>query len=620
MKISQTSRNRRERRTIEKPSTNQVKDVWDIAPVGLAILDRKGNILQTNRNFRLFSTRDLNPYFRPTLKRLLRKAEKTGRNIVKMELTGRRGLYSTRPDQWSISLFRRRHPRGTPGNAILMVENISERKQLQHKVRQVFETLPNIIVVSEKSRKIIRVSSRAEQLFGYAEAELLGKRIEAVIPQQKQRSYLQRGSTRLSQPLKPLAETSYITVGVHKDGYDIPIEVWVNSVQTSDGLQIVASIIDLSSLRKAEMQIKEGQERFRVMADAMPIIVFLTGAERGCTYVNKEGLGFFGLPLEKMLEFGWAEVVHPEDRQKCLDEHREIFESRKTGTVEFRARRLDGEYRWLLTAVRPMIDTNQKFIGYIMTSIDNTDTKSEQINTHKSQMDLMHARRVSAVGELASSLAHELNQPLSAILSNAQAALRYLRAKPIDLQNVGEILNDIVADDKRAGMIIRRLRSLVKKQEMEIIALNINDLVEEVVALLHGKSLECETRIQVNLSPNLPAVRGDSIQLQQVLLNIMVNGFEAMSETPIDSRLLVVETRQTGIAEVEIMITDAGAGIPENRLEQMFHPFFTTKKEGLGMGLSIARTIIEAHKGSLWVENCLPGGAKFHIALPTSDA
>ena len=270
----------------------------------------------------------------------------------------------------------------------------------------------------------------------------------------------------------------------------------------------------------------------------------------------------------------------------------------------------------MLTTARPMFDAGRKFIGYIGTSIDISNSKNDQMEIYKSHMELAHARRVSSIGELASSLAHELNQPLSAILSNAQAAIRYLRAKPQDIEEVAAILGDIVADDKRAGMIIRRLRSFVKKKELEMEILDINNVVREVVALLHGKAMEREVRVVMDLGLNLPVISCDVIQLQQVLLNLMINGFDAMDKTPVDARLLVIQTRLTYSHEVELIVMDAGrSDSPEGRIEHIFQPFFTTKKEGLGMGLSIARTIVEAHRGRLWAENNPQGGGVFHMTL-----
>ena len=288
------------------------EDVWNITPVGLALLDRKGRIVKTNRTFRKFSPDTINPYFQSTLATLLQKARKSGRNIINREINGRRGLHSARPDHWLISLYLRRVSTNVSSAALLMVEDISERKRLQNKVLQVVDSLPNIMVVSDGRGKIIKVSAQAERLFGYTEKELLGKPVELLIPRRKR-------AASSAPPLDAAVDTGFQMVGLHRNGFKIPIEVWINPIQNPKGMQLVTSIKDLTPLRDAEARTKEGWDRFRVMADAMPVIVFMTGADQRCTYANKEGLDFFGVSLDRLLGSGWADAIHPDDRRKCVE-------------------------------------------------------------------------------------------------------------------------------------------------------------------------------------------------------------------------------------------------------------------------------------------------------------
>jgi signal transduction histidine kinase len=243
--------------------------------------------------------------------------------------------------------------------------------------------------------------------------------------------------------------------------------------------------------------------------------------------------------------------------------------------------------------------------------------KQGELEAQRLRQDLTHIGRVSAMGELTASLAHELNQPLTAILSNAQAAQRLLAAEPVDLAEIREILNDIVADDKRAGEVIHRLRALIKKGDLEYVTLDLNQVVREVAWLVRSDVALRNVSMSLELAPHLPRVRGDRVQLQQVVLNLVLNGLEAMREPGVGERTLVIRTARTD-AEVEVAVQDSGIGIDEQDVDHMFRPLYTTKPEGLGMGLAIARTIVDAHRGRLRATNNAHGGATFSFTVPVT--
>jgi signal transduction histidine kinase len=248
--------------------------------------------------------------------------------------------------------------------------------------------------------------------------------------------------------------------------------------------------------------------------------------------------------------------------------------------------------------------------------------KQGELEAQRLRQDLAHIGRVSAMGELAASLAHELNQPLTAILSNAQAAQRFLAAEVVDLEQMREILSDIVADDKRAGDVIRRLRVLFKKTDPEQASLNLNGVVGEVARLVRNDAVLRNVAMSLELAPGLPRVRGDRVQLQQVVLNLVLNGFEAMREPGAGERTLVIRTAREGAAAVRVEVQDSGVGVDEKDVNRLFQPLYTTKADGLGMGLAIARRIVDAHGGRLEAANNVEGGATFRFALPadTEDA
>ena len=246
-------------------------------------------------------------------------------------------------------------------------------------------------------------------------------------------------------------------------------------------------------------------------------------------------------------------------------------------------------------------------------------SRAAELRVRKAQDELAHMNRVSAMSELAASVAHELNQPLAAILSNAQAAQRLLARTPPDLAEVRDALAAIVDDDRRAGKVIQQIRAMLRKSEPQVSAQDLNELVREVARLLASAALLHGATLRIELAPGLRPACGDGIQLQQVLLNLIVNALDAVSRRPPDARLVVVQTRVADRGRLELAVTDSGEGVAAADFERIFEPFFTTKAHGLGMGLALCRTIVESHGGKLWVEQRPGEGATFRCSLPSWD-
>lgn len=234
--------------------------------------------------------------------------------------------------------------------------------------------------------------------------------------------------------------------------------------------------------------------------------------------------------------------------------------------------------------------------------------------------ELAHMTRVATMGELTASLAHEINQPLAAILANAQAALRLLAAGTGDAQEIREILVDIAADDQRAGEVIRRMRSLLRKGESEPAILDVNDVVIDVVGLVRGEMILQNVALGLDLSAAPRLVHGDKVQLQQVLLNLMMNAMDAMKETTGGNRRVLVRTEARNGRSVRVSVEDCGAGVPADKIDQIFDPFVTTKPHGIGLGLAICRSIIQAHGGTIGTTNNAYRGATFWFTLPAAEA
>jgi C4-dicarboxylate-specific signal transduction histidine kinase len=257
---------------------------------------------------------------------------------------------------------------------------------------------------------------------------------------------------------------------------------------------------------------------------------------------------------------------------------------------------------------------------FVTTVRDVTEQRQMEREAREQRQQLMHLTRVASLGELSGAIAHELNQPLTAILSNAQAARRFLAKDPVDLVEIREIVEDIIQSDKRAGEVIRRLRAMLKKGETQLLPVDINDVVEDVLDFAHGELVTHGVALSNRLGSGLPAVNGDRVQLQQLFLNLVTNACEAMSTRERSKRVLAISTVYDWDGTVGVAISDTGWGVPPERLERLFEPFYSTKDDGLGLGLAICRTIVAAHNGRLWAENNLGGGATFRVSLPAEGS
>jgi two-component system sensor kinase FixL len=271
---------------------------------------------------------------------------------------------------------------------------------------------------------------------------------------------------------------------------------------------------------------------------------------------------------------------------------------------------------WHVMSVEPLRQVDG---GAVISHRDITDRKRAELEALHQRRELAHLTRVAMMGELSASLAHELNQPLTAILSNAEAAEQLLTDDSPDLDEVRAIIADIITDDQRAGDVIHRLRGLLKKGEFERLPLDLNPMIQEVARLLHSDIILRHMELTLDLDPDLPLVCGDRVQLQQVALNLMVNGLDAMAEGPLDDRALVVRTQCHDSQMIRIAVEDRGSGLQEANIGRIFSPFYTTKPDGMGMGLSICRSIVEAHGGRLWAANNPERGATFSFTLPISE-
>jgi C4-dicarboxylate-specific signal transduction histidine kinase len=310
-------------------------------------------------------------------------------------------------------------------------------------------------------------------------------------------------------------------------------------------------------------------------------------------------------------------LVHEADRRRVVRAIDAALQKRGSGEVECRFRDGHGNYRWITSRGRILSDDTGKPQRMIGVFIDTTHRKQQEMQNHAQLNQLTYLSRISILGELAGAIAHEVNQPLTAILLNAQAGLRAMKDSPENLTEINEILQDIVSADQHAGEVIRRLRTLFLRGAIEQQPVDVNQCIEEVLQLEHPDLVMHQVLTDLHLETDLPSVLGDRVQLQQVLLNLIINARDAMAENgPHDRTLRITSGFSDGLVQIEIR--DSGHGIHD--MEGIFDPFFSTKRNGIGIGLSICRTIITAHGGRLWASNNANRGATFCLSIPAASS
>jgi two-component system sensor kinase FixL len=380
-------------------------------------------------------------------------------------------------------------------------------------------------------------------------------------------------------------------------------------------LQLVAQIFTNALARqRSERGLVKSEQRLRLITNALPVLISYVDADQRYRFNNEAYRVWFGVSPEEAFGQTIREVAGEEFFQ-CVRPYVERALSGEHVRCALDVEMAAGKLLSAEAIYVPDVGAQGEVRGIYVMVIDVTERNLAQQESRRLQDELLHAARVSTMGELAGALAHEINQPLSAIMSNAQAAKRYMAAPTPDLEEVKEILNDIIKENTRASEVIIRIRALLKKSKMEVEPLDLNSVFREVIMLLNHDALRRGIMIDLDLNSQLPLVRGDRIQLQQVALNLVLNAFDSMGEQARRERCIQIHTCLKD-SQVLAAVKDNGMGLLAGDAEKLFRPFFTTKSEGFGMGLSICRSIILRHHGHIWAENNTDRGATLYFSLP----
>jgi PAS domain S-box-containing protein len=372
-------------------------------------------------------------------------------------------------------------------------------------------------------------------------------------------------------------------------------------------------LTDIEDRINAEDALRTSERELSLIIETIPALVWSAGPGGEVTYMNRRVVDYTGAALETLARDGWTNFLHPEDLEPTLRVWSHAVATGGEYEVQYRLRRSDGAYRWFQAVGQLLRDGEGRVTRWYGLLIDIDDRKNTEEALRSTQARLSRATQTATLGELSASIAHEINQPLAAVVTNGHACLRWLTAEPPSLPKAREAAERIVRDGKEAGEVVRRIRALFRRAALEKVALDLNDVIGEVLRLLGGETTKRRVTVESELETALPAVVADRVQLQQLVLNLLINGLDAMDEVSDRPRVLSIRSshcEDTALVE----IGDSGVGLKDP--DKIFEAFFTTKENGMGMGLTICRSIVEAHDGRLWASAAEGPGTIFHFTLP----
>jgi len=378
------------------------------------------------------------------------------------------------------------------------------------------------------------------------------------------------------------------------------------------------SSTDIEDLKRTEVALRESEQRFRDYAETASDWLWETGPDHLLTQISENLIA--GIAPSRVPMTRWAIATDVESEPEKWRLHRAMLDAhRPFRDFVYRTVSESGSPVYVRSSGKPFFDAGGNFLGYRGTGTDITATiradHAEQA-LRKAQAELAHVTRVTTLGEMTASIAHEVNQPLAAVIANAEACLRWLDRGTPDLAAARRSVEWVISDGNRASEVIRRVRALANKTDIEKVQLDVNDVIREVIALVQGELTSHEVSLRMELAPALPVILGDRVQLQQVIINLVMNGIEAMQSVTDRARELVIRSGQDDTRQVLVSVTDCGVGVAAENADRLFSAFFTTKSSGMGMGLSICRSIVEAHGGRLSASGNEGPGATFQFVLP----
>ena len=504
----------------------------------------------------------------------------------------------------------------------------------EERFRLVVEAAPNAMVMIDRAGKIVMVNTQAERVFGYSRAELMGQPVEMLVPERFRSRHPELRRTFFADPRPRLMGAGRDLYGLKKDGSEFPVEIGLNPIETDEGTMVLSAIVDITARKAAELALRESEQRYTILIDGVTdYAIYMVDPNGIVTNWNRGAQRIEGYRTEEIVGRHFSCFYTEEDRAANVPQQALEIAARdgRFETETWRVRK-DGSRFLASVVIDALKDDSGQLIGFAKITRDVTEriqaareleearislvqSRAEEA-LRRAQAELAHVNRVTTVGQLTASIAHEVSQPIAGVVTNAEAALRWLGASPPNLDEIRDALGRILKDGKRAGNVIGRIRGLVKKAPPLKDRFDLNEAVLDVIALTRSEVLKHGVSLETQLATELAPVEGDRVQLQQVILNLILNAVEAFSGIDEGARELRISTEREASGGVRVTVLDSGPGLDPQSADRLFEAFYTTKPEGMGMGLAICRSIIEAHGGRLWAEANEPRGAVFQFTLP----
>ena len=491
-------------------------------------------------------------------------------------------------------------------------------RSAEKKTRLIVDTALDAAITMNAEGIIESWNEQAAIVFGWSQTEAIGQRMSDMIIPKEQRASHERGLRQfLTTGDGPMLGRRIEITALRRSGVEFPVELQVMPLKLGERWFFSAFIRDITDSKLAQQMLRQSELNLRQMTEAIPEMLWSATPDGAIDYCNTRVLDYSGFSAEEIMGTGWKRIFHSDD----VDRATQIWSSSLATGDPFRAEVrtfhvADRTYRWCITSALPLLDQDRRILKWFGTIVDMHDWKQSQEELRKTQAELSHVTRVMTMGQLTASIAHEINQPLSGIMTNAGTCLRMLDSDPPNIVGARETARRTIRDGNRASDVITRLRDLFRKKDVVVESVDMNDATQEVIALSLTELQSNSIMVQHEFAENLPEVKCDRIQIQQVILNLLRNASDAMQNVHDRPRELLIKTEKDDGKCVQLTVRDTGTGFPPHATGRLFESFYTTKDNGMGIGLAISRSIIEAHGGRLWASANDGPGCSFAFSIP----
>jgi PAS domain S-box-containing protein len=488
----------------------------------------------------------------------------------------------------------------------------------EEKTRLIIDTALDAVIAIDAQGRVTDWNKQAEVIFGWSSGEAIGQHLSDMIIPERLRMAHKRGLSHfLATGDGPILRRRTEITAVRRSGVEFPVELEVSPIRLAEDWVFSAFIRDITDSKLAEEKLRESELHLRLLTETIPEMLWSATPEGAIDYCNARVLDYTGSSAEEIMGNGWTSSLHPDDVDHAARVWRSCVATGAPYRVEVRTLyAADRTYRWCVTSALPLLDQRGRILKWYGTVVDMHDWKQAQEELRNTQADLAHMIRVTTMGELTASIAHEVNQPLAGMVTNASTCLRMLAADPPNVDGARETARRTIRDGNRMSDVIARLRALYSKKDATTEPMDLNEAARDVVALSLSELQRDRVILRLELAEDLPLVTGDRVQLQQVILNLLRNASDAMSEVDDRPRLMLIRTERDEDDRARLTVKDAGVGFDPQGADRLFKAFYTTKADGMGIGLSVCRSIIESHHGRLWATLNDGPGAAFSFVIP----